>query len=180
MKCRSFCPFTAVVAFVGLIGLGVAGYAMLSDNCIFGTCGDRDARDARATEANIVTTAASSDTCPLGGCDSDVTTVAATECKDLTDGCVGDGKGDCCGGCGDEAKTLAAGHEKATCETACESDTANVLTVAAKGDNGENAEECAALTGDCKGDGKNGCCGNCLETEKPAEKAENKACCQEG
>lgn len=180
MKCRSFCPFTAVVAFVGLIGLGVAGYAMLSDNCIFGTCGDRE---ARATDANIVTTAATSaDTCPLGGCESDTTTVAAGECKDLTDGCVGDGKGDCCGGCGDEAATtLAVSDAKATCEVAtCETDTANVLTVAAKGDNGDNgeaAEECAALTGDCKGDGKSGCCGNCLETEKPAEK---KACCQEG
>lgn len=131
---------TPVIAIAGLALVGVGGYRMISGNCIFsGACLDKGANAtnvAATTEdgccpltGNSVTAASMEGACPMSGscgdkpaceaaCEGEASVInaAATpagECKELKDGCKGDGQNGCCGGC--------AGKETAGGEGCCES-----------------------------------------------------------
>lgn len=88
MKCA--CSFTPVLALVGLVGLGVGGYNMMSTGCPLGTC-----RETTTATASVVSTSdtPTMDCCAgmgkaecaesMANCDANkgaaVTTVANTE-----------------------------------------------------------------------------------------------------
>jgi hypothetical protein len=104
---------TALLAVAGMVGVGVVGYR---------------AMNASTDGASIK--AVSDEACPLmggdcSGCSSTAKTSCcseeaacedkATECKNLTDGCNGDGQNGCCGGCADESRSDCCKAEKADC-----------------------------------------------------------------
>lgn len=119
------CTVAQLVAVLGLTGLGVGGYTYFSGSCT--GCTDEAAATLVSTETESHGCCAAESKATLvadkieGGCCSEeaqggavVTTVAAetesscctgeakTACKDGTDGCTGDGKNGCCGGCAQE------------------------------------------------------------------------------
>ncbi len=120
-----------LIAVLGLAGLGVGGYTYFSVEC--SSCGDaateatlvtttEDPPACCSAESKAAVLAASKES---GGCchaetEAEVTTVADTEksgccageakiaCKHGTEGCTGDGKEGCCGGCAEELKAAEA------------------------------------------------------------------------
>lgn len=151
---------TALLAVAGMVGIGVVGFRAISGS----------------PESASLTKVA--DTCPLMGeectmgekrssccpseakgcdevkecgdksaCDSE----AKSACKGLTDGCTGDGKNGCCGGCADGA----AGCEgKTGCAEKAESCGEKAATCA------EKAATCAEKATTCSGEAPTEIAGN--------------------
>ena len=125
-----------LVAVVGLVAVGVGGYNFVRNGCPL-SCGDCKTSDAKVVAAaatteescplcpsaktaatttqedaccsnktEVVQTVAQTTEAPGGCCKADKT--EAKECKQLSDGCTGDGKDGCCGGCAAEKDEKAA------------------------------------------------------------------------
>lgn len=130
MRCGS-CSVAQLVAVLGMAGLGVGGYTYFSGDCsscddatteatLVSTTDDASACCSAESKAAVMAAAKESGGCCHGETEAAVTTVADTEksgccageakiaCKHGTEGCTGDGKDGCCGGCAEELKAAEA------------------------------------------------------------------------
>lgn len=167
---------TALLAVAGLVGLSIVGFRAYSGSPV----------DADLAMEN----------CPLLGedCDMAVSKRAccpshdhdvvlasnSSECKNLEDGCDGDGTNGCCGGCGEKAEEAgkccsekaANGEEAAACED-------KVTCCSEKAANGSEKASCEDKAKGCSEKAANGSeKASCSEkAEACADKAEKAATC---
>lgn len=129
---------TALLAVAGMVGLGVAGFRAFSGPADAASIAE-DACPLMGEDCTITVSAKSSCCATEAECDDVLAAdgeletchgAASTECKDLKDGCTGDGENGCCGagedgtGCEDktgcEEKAAACTEKPAECSEVAE------------------------------------------------------------
>lgn len=176
---------TALLAVAGMVGVGIAGYKAFNSS----------------SDAAALTPVA--DSCPLLGDDCTMDKAARksccsshksecsdseakADCKNLTDGCNGDGKDGCCGGCGDKSACCDEGaatceEKAASCSDLAATCSEKTTCCSEKATNGSEAASCSEKAAGCSekkscSDAAPNCtekAASCTGEEKP------KTCCSQ-